>query len=65
MNLEERRKELEKHIKYIEMVLGEKKDELFCLNVEIKQQKEKGAQSPLIYKLILERRYSFFRWIHI
>ena len=37
------RKELEKHIKYIEMVLREKKDELFCLNVEIKQQKEKGA----------------------
>ena len=43
MILEERRKELEKHIKYIEMVLREKKDELFCLNVEIKQQKEKGA----------------------
>jgi len=43
MKLEERRKELEKHIKYIEMVLREKKDELFCLNVEIKQQKEKGA----------------------
>ena len=43
MNLEERRKELEKHIKYIEIVLKEKKDELFCLNVEIKQRKEKGA----------------------
>ena len=43
MNLEEKRKELEKHIKYIEMVLREKKDELFCLNVEIKKQKEKGA----------------------
>jgi vacuolar-type H+-ATPase subunit D/Vma8 len=43
MNLEERRKELEKHIKYIEMVLEEKKGELFCLNAEIEQQKEKGA----------------------
>ena len=43
MNLKEKRKELEKHIKYIEMVLREKKDEVFCLNDEIKQQKEKGA----------------------
>jgi|TARA_B100001250_G_scaffold122124_1_gene103683 hypothetical protein len=37
MNLKERKKELEKHIKYIEIVLKEKKDELFCVNVEIKK----------------------------
>jgi len=37
MNLKERKKELEKHIKYIEIVLKEKKDELFCVNIEIKK----------------------------
>ena len=37
MNLKERKKELEKHIKYIKIVLKEKKDELFCVNVEIKK----------------------------
>jgi vacuolar-type H+-ATPase subunit D/Vma8 len=39
-------KELKKHIKYIEMVLKEKKDELFCLLVEKKQKdkdNKKGA----------------------
>ena len=46
MNLEEKRKELKKHIKYIEMVLKEKKDELFWTNAEIKQQKEKGHEAP-------------------
>ena len=40
------RKELKKHIKYIEMVLKEKKDELFWTNAEIKQQKEKGHKAP-------------------
>ena len=37
---------LKKHIKYIEMVLKEKKDELFCLLVEKKQKNQdnkKGA----------------------
>ena len=37
MNLKERKKELEKHIKYIEIVLKEKKDELFCVKIEIKK----------------------------
>ena len=37
---------LKKHIKYIEMVLKEKRDELFCLLVEKKERekdKKKGA----------------------
>jgi|TARA_R100000030_G_scaffold19816_1_gene14113 vacuolar-type H+-ATPase subunit D/Vma8 len=46
MSLEKDIKELKKHIKYIEMVLKEKKDELFCLLVEKKQKdkdNKKGA----------------------
>ena len=46
MSLEKDIQELEKHIKYIEMVLKEKKDELFCLLVEKKQKvkdNKKGA----------------------
>ena len=46
MNLEKNIQELEKHIKYIEMVLKEKRDELFCLLVEKKQKdkdNKKGA----------------------
>ena len=34
-------RKLEKHIDYIQKVLKEKQDELFCLKFEIKQQKNK------------------------
>ena len=34
--------ELQKHIAYIEKVLKEKQDELFCLKFEIKQQKNEA-----------------------
>jgi len=34
---EQKKADLEKYIKYIEMVLKEKQDELFCLNAEKKQ----------------------------
>ena len=44
MSLEKDIQELEKHIKYIEMVLKEKKDELFCLLVE-KKEREKGKNT--------------------
>ena len=46
MSLEKNIQELQKHIKYIEMVLKEKRDELFCLLVEKKQKdkdNKKGA----------------------
>ena len=33
--------QLKKHIDYIQKVLKEKQDELFCLKFEIKQQKNK------------------------
>ena len=40
MNLEEKRKQLEKHIEYIKTVLKEKQDELFCVNIEIKKERD-------------------------
>ena len=46
MSLEKDIQELEKHIKYIEMVLKEKKDELFCLLVE-KNKKTKTIKKGL------------------
>jgi len=38
-NHEQKKADLEKHIKYIEKVLKEKQDELFCLLAEEKQTK--------------------------
>ena len=46
MSIEKDIQKLKKHIKYIEIVLKEKKDELFCLLVEKKQKNQdnkKGA----------------------
>ena len=47
MSLEKDIQELEKHIKYIEMVLKEKKDELFCLYVESYWKKQKNEEKNI------------------
>jgi len=41
MNIDEQIKELEEKIAYIELVLKEKKDELFCALIERKKQRNK------------------------
>jgi|TARA_E500000318_G_C3554608_1_gene210495 peptidoglycan hydrolase CwlO-like protein len=41
MNIDKKIQELEKQIKYIESVLKEKQDELFCLKAE-----KKGHKAP-------------------
>ena len=45
MNIDEEIKKLEAHIKYIEMVLKEKKDELFCAYIQRKQERNKQNQN--------------------